>query len=364
MIKKVWLILVVCCLLCLDSVQALAQASFVTVEDGALMEQGGEVFGIKGMQMWYAPLLATKGSFENKERLKTELDSLKALGVNCISVWPNVQADSKSNGFAPSKDISGKELQGLDYVLNELQLRGMRTIINVNMDEKVRFLILRKNGLNNLLYKDDPTILAWQLCQTSRKETLNLNHIQQVGNAIKDLDPNHLFTVNYIPIANARSDEQTYESLLSLDCVDWVTMSIKPFDLGWVNEGSLIDGLGFVCLHTGERMETYTRIANKIEKPWVVEISYPRDGMFRLPQSKTEARNAFFSYICTLQKYAMSDNPTPGIIFDGWGGDAQTTAESWQINDAPTAEFSTAKKGVYSIYNSDTETKVIIKSAF
>lgn len=354
------MILMVWCLSSLNGTLVLAQSSFITVEDAAMKDQSGELFVIKGMQMWYAPLLATQGPFENKERLKTELDSLKALGVNCISVMPNVQMDSQSKAFVSSKNTSDKELQGFDYVLNELQLRGMRAIVNVDADEKIKKLILRTNALNNLLYKDDPTILAWQL----NENTSDLSNIQKTGAIIKDLDSKHLVTINYIPIANAKSDERAFESLLNLDCVDWVTISMKPFDLGWVNEGSLIDGLGYVCLHTGERLETYTRIADKIEKPWVVEISYPRDGMFRLPQTKTDARNAFFSYICTLQKYAMSDNPTPGIIFDGWGGNAQPNAVTWQFNDAPTAELPGGKKGVYSIYSTDAETKEIIKSAF
>lgn len=360
MIRKVLTILMVWCLSSLHSTRVLAQPSFITVEDAALKDQRGELFVIKGMQMWYAPLLATQSSFENKERLKTELDSLQALGVNCISVMPNVQMDSKSKAFVSSNNMNDKELQGLDYVLNELQQRGMRAIVNVDTDEKVKKLILRTNALNSLLYKDDPTILAWQIIEKGS----DLSNIRQIGAILKELDSKHLVTVNYMPIANAKSDERVFESLLNLDCVDWVTISIKPLDLGWVNEGSLIDGLGFVCLHTGERLETYTRIADKLEKPWAVEISYPRDGMFRLPQTKTDARNAFFSYICTLQKYAMSDNPTPGIIFDGWGGNAQPTADTWQFNDVPTAELSGAKKGVFSIYGSDTETKEIIKSAF
>lgn len=354
------MILMVWCLSSLNSTRVLAQSSFITVEDAAMKDQSGELFVIKGMQMWYAPLLATKGSFENKERLKTELDSLKTLGVNCISVMPNVQMDSKSKAFVSSKSMSDKELQGLDYVLNELQQRGMRAIVNVDADEKVKKWILRTNTLNNLLYKDDPTILAWQIIGKNS----DLSDIQQTGTIIKDLDSKHLVTVSYMPIANAKSDGRAFESLLSLYCVDWVTISVKPFDLSWVNEGSLIDGLGYVCLHTGERLEAYTRIADKLDKPWVVEINYPRDGMFRLPQTKTDARNAFFSYICTLQKYAMSDNPTPGIIFDGWGGNAQPNADTWHFNDDPTAELSEGKKGVYSIYSTDAETKEIIKSAF
>ena len=42
---------------------------------------------IRGMQMWYAPLIGSnEKKAENKKRFTTELDTLKALGVNTINV--------------------------------------------------------------------------------------------------------------------------------------------------------------------------------------------------------------------------------------------------------------------------------------
>jgi mannan endo-1,4-beta-mannosidase len=114
----------------------------------------------------------------------------------------------------------------------------------------VSTLINRQNFYSGVLYKNDPTIFAWNLINEPRCETYydledcpqNLqNWIESEAAFIKDLDPNHMLTLGgegfwasgspgeaYNPTRWAKSMGQNFTMNHSPDLIDFASIHIWP----------------------------------------------------------------------------------------------------------------------------------------
>ena len=64
--------------------------SFVTVQDGQFLRDG-KPYNYIGTNFWYGPILASDGEGGDYERLTSELDTLKALGLTNLRVLVGAQ---------------------------------------------------------------------------------------------------------------------------------------------------------------------------------------------------------------------------------------------------------------------------------
>lgn len=59
-------------------------------------------------------------------------------------------------------------------------------------------IVLRRNSVTGVLYKDDPTIMSWELANEAQAPTPRLNErkawVEEMSNYVRSLDPNHLIT--------------------------------------------------------------------------------------------------------------------------------------------------------------------------
>lgn len=207
-----------------------------------------------GTNMWYAPILGSKGEGGNRKRLCAELDSLKRIGVNNLRILVGADAGSKNaNTVKPYlQETPGKLnenlLEGLDYTLQQMHKRGMVAVVyltnswdwsggfgfylknaglpdspdshgegyNAYVDyakafytnEKakemyynfVKQIVTRKNAITGKPYAQDPTIMSWQLCNEPRPfggregQEAFVEWIRHTSDLIKALDPNHLIS--------------------------------------------------------------------------------------------------------------------------------------------------------------------------
>ena len=207
-----------------------------------------------GTNMWYAPILGSKGEGGNRKRLCAELDSLKRIGVNNLRILVGADAGSKNaNTVKPYlQETPGKLnenlLEGLDYTLQQMHKRGMVAVVyltnswdwsggfgfylknaglpdspdshgegyNAYVDyakafytnEKakemyynfVKQIVTRKNAITGKPYAQDPTIMSWQLCNEPRPfggregQEAFVEWIRRTSDLIKALDPNHLIS--------------------------------------------------------------------------------------------------------------------------------------------------------------------------
>ena len=231
----VYLSIILCCII--ESAYSVEHSEFVTVEGKNFYLEGKKYFYM-GANYWVGMNLGAPDSGD-AERLRYELDDLVSMGAKNLRIMGSSQGpDDRQRRIVPSLEY-GKEQynddlwKGLDVFLDEMGKRGMKAVVTLNnfwewsggfgqlnewyknsfsrypvnfygeknqTDHLKRFItkiINRKNTVNDRIYRDDPTIMAWQLANEPRARdcTVWANWVNDTSKHIHELDPNHLVSI-------------------------------------------------------------------------------------------------------------------------------------------------------------------------
>lgn len=190
---------------------------------GTRLLVGTSPYRFAGTNMWYAAYLGADAPFGNRDRLRRELDSLAALGIDNIRLLGSSELSPLKNSITPAFRDRGDQydetlLRGLDFTLAEMGRRDMRAVIYltnfwewsggmatynywtngghfIDMNDPahpwpafadfssqfyanpravamyqhyVRSLVTRTNSVTGIRYADDPAIMSWQLANEPR----------------------------------------------------------------------------------------------------------------------------------------------------------------------------------------------------
>lgn len=402
--------------------KAVLAGDFVTVKNGHFYapDQPDVPYCYIGANMWYAPILASQGQKGNRERLNKELDRLKELGVNNLRVLVGADASSSipSLQVAPGV-LNDTLLDGLDYLIKELEERKMYGVFYLtntkiwsggyafylknagygifsededaakSADGKkdkvseayasaflsnskaqalyfdyIRNIISRKNRYTGRPYKESPAIMAWQIANepgafSPQDRGALVKWIAQTARLIKEIDPNHLVSTGSEGAMGCNGDIALYEQIHTLPDIDYLTIHLWPIEWGWSTSSALFTSLPSVYLKADSYIAQHTRIAQKAEKPLVIEaFGYPRDRNYHSPGTPTVSRNSFYSFVFgQLAKSEAEGGSVCGVNFWGWGGFGNPSAsemnpdEMEYISDPP--QF---PQGQYSVFSVDETT--------
>lgn len=342
-----------------------------------------------GTHIWYAPLLGCANSMGDRERLRTELDSMQAVGIRNIRVLAGVKwhrSADKAHSLSyewDTNETDTKLLRGLDYLMAEAGKREMLVTVCLTPEwkhdeewrkrytEYILKLVSRTNSITKIPYREDVSLLAWQLCDEAFVEDTTEDEafaawVRESAALIKVTDKNHLVSVGLEGAGACHGDMGLYQRVMSDDNIDFLTIQLKPIEWNWGSNDRLFDALPNVFLRTNEYLDVYDRLAHKLDKPYIIDaFSYPRDGLFTLPGTVTDARNAFFSYIFSkLNDSQRSGAPLAGVNWIGWGGLGHKLEEGEKYSPQNyLAEYPHQPQGVYSVYNTDSLTLQIVSTA-
>ena len=132
--NKIQYLIMALFLFCASAVKA---QSFVTVENGKLYRDG-KPYTFIGTNYWYGAILGSKGKGGNRKRLNRELDEMKRLGINNLRILVGSDGEEgikwkASPVLQPSPGVYNDTiLDGLDYLLLQLQRRGMVAVLYLN----------------------------------------------------------------------------------------------------------------------------------------------------------------------------------------------------------------------------------------
>ncbi|MCK4546163.1 MAG: cellulase family glycosylhydrolase [Candidatus Eisenbacteria sp.] len=397
--------------------------------DGVQLTLGGEPYYYVGTNYWYGLNLASLGPGGDRDRLHRELDRLWSLGIRNLRVMAGSEGpDTEPWRMVPSLQIdpgvyNPQVLDGLDYLLSAMNDRNLRAVMcltnfwpwsggmaqyvswngggaipypppepggdwNVYQDyasdfysnagakqdfrDHIAFLVNRVNPYTGLAYKDDPTIMTWELCNEPRGFHNNAaafnQWIDDTAAYIKSLDSNHLVTTGC-------EGDTPWPSWNGLDFdvnhdgpdINYATIHIWPQNWGWYdpsNPGGTYDpaeanARSYFSDHEAE--------AVTLNKPMVLEeFGLARDGGSYDPASTTVWRDTFLAAMYDeVYASASSGGPACGDNFWAWAGEGrplEPCGSYWDPGDPWIGDPPHEHQGWYSVYDLDGTTLTVLES--
>lgn len=402
---------------------------FVKVEN-TKFTFGGKPYYFSGTNMWYGAYLGADTTYGNRERLLRELDRLQSIGITNVRILAASEQSDYSLPINPpfqykNGTYNEKLLQGLDFLLVEMGKRNMYAILFLNnywdwsggmgqyvswventkvcdpsrdstltwidylaytspfynndkaqkiFRDYIKMIVNRENIYSKVAYKDDPTIMAWELANEPRPNpndtATNLpvfyKWIDSTSQYIHSLDQNHLVTtgsegskgsLNSLQIA-AKAHESKY--------IDYMVFHLWPKNWGWFKADSS-ETIKETEIQSKNYIAEHIQIARKLNKPVVLEeFGLGRDLEKNEINSPVTNRDRFYKFILKIVNDSINaGSPMAGFNFWAWGGEgrAQHPDGKWRIGDQvyvgdPYGEA----QGLNSIFDTDSSTIQLIKT--
>src|SRR5262245_20552667 len=272
---------------------------FVSASGGGF-QAAGRPYRFAGANLWYGAYLGAR----DRSRLRAELDQLAEIGVTNLRVLGASELSPLKNSLRPAfrdrePPYNEELLVGLDCLLSEMAARGMRAVIYlgnfwewsggmatylywtnggryIDMNDPahpwpefpdfvaqfygsepavslyrdyVTELVGRTNSVTGTAYRDDPTIMSWQLANEPRpggsSETAGQNMqayqgwIARTARHIKSLDPNHLVSTGSEGLTGCAESAQCVLDAHASGDIDYLTAHIWPQNWSWVDPQDL-----------------------------------------------------------------------------------------------------------------------------
>ncbi len=394
------------------------ERKFVTVKDGEFYI-GDSVYRYIGTNFWYGAILASEG-YGDRERLARELDTLQALGIDNLRILVGGDGNRRMTAHiepnlqtAPGV-YNDTLLEGLDYLLAELERRDMKAVLYLNNSwewsggygtylewagegvvpvpsvdgyntyvdfvakfvlndsakamaaDHVRNIVTRVNTVTGEPYTESPAIMSWQISNEPRafskegKEAF-AEWLISTGNLIHELDTNHLVSTGSEGLYGCEVDLDLWKRIHSSDAIDYANIHIWPFNWRWVVLDDMITNIDTANKYTTEYVEMHYNAIKDAGKPLVLEeFGYPRDGKAFAMDSPVSARDKYYKHVFDLVTESGMIN---GANFWGWAGFAVPAHETWEFGDQYTADPAQEPQGLYSVFVTDSTTTAIIADA-
>lgn len=398
-----------------------SQANFVVVKNREFRITNKE-YKFFGTNYWYGGFLAADSPNNGKQRVCEELDFLNHHGVKNLRVIISSEGDS-SYPYRIYPSIQEKPmiynesvLKGFDYFVYEASKRNMKIVFVLNNNwewsggfgqylewagEKnpilpktanwdwdkycqyiskfytcnechywyehwIQKIILRKNFYSGILYKNDPTIMSWELCNEPRPmktEAIKAYKawIKKTSDLIKSIDKNHLVTIGVEGTISTMQDTYLLNSIHRFSSIDYTTIHIWPKTWQWYNGESKHSTTDTTLEKTKKYIELNAKLAQALNKPFVIEeFGLHRDENQFVDHSKTEHRDNFYRFVYEIGKAHKASG------FNFWGSfawrDSKINGDYWKNGNAYGADPPQEEQGLYGVYRTDSSTWMLIKT--
>ncbi len=362
---------------------AFSQSSFVKVKNHQFFI-GDKPYYYIGTNYWYGTYLGLeKDKKRGIERLRKELDFLKANGVTNLRIIAGAEGSGLINGVnrvgPPLQPVQGKfdteVLKGLDLVLAEMGKRNLKAIVffsnnwewsggfqqyliwnklvpkdqetrkltwdeqrdivskfyscnacKTAYNEHVSVVMNRTNSINKKRYIDDPTIMAWELANEPRPMRPAANDdykkwISDVAAMIKKRDKNHLVTLGHEGFMGTEN-MPLFEEIHADKNVDYLTIHIWAKNWSWFEGNKIAEGFPNVVKKATDYLNDHIKIAEKLNKPLVIEeFGLPRNEQSFEINSPTSFRDDYYSKMFAfVAESKMTNGVLAGANFWAFGG--------------------------------------------
>ena len=397
---------------------------------GTQFRIGGRPYHYAGANMWYAAYLGAAAPVGDRARLVRELDMLAALGVDNLRILASSEASPLRGSITPSfrgrgDDYNQALLDGLDFALAEMGKRGMRAVLYltnfwewsggimtylhwvnggrfINMNDPahpwpafpdfaaafyaseavglyhdyVRAVVNRTNSVTGARYRDDPTIMAWQLANEPRPGGTEpviartmpafLAWIEGTAKLIKALDPNHLVSTGSEGLQGCNGSAECVIATHAFPEIDYLTAHIWPQNWGWADPKDLAGTFPTVAANTRDYIRRHAALATQLGKPLAIEeFGFPRDAGSFDPDASTDHKDRFYRIIFdAVEESAREGGPIAGSNFWAWGGEGRAAHPDFVFRPGDTSYMGDPPhepQGWYSVLAGDESTKALVR---
>jgi mannan endo-1,4-beta-mannosidase len=241
--------------------------------------------------------------------------------------------------------------------------------------EYVMRLINRKNSANGRIYRDDPTIMTWELgneprpCaddSTMEKDVpIFCNWVDATARFIHEQAPNHLVCTGSEGVWGCLEKPDVFIAAHKTPAIDYVTVHVWPKNWGWLKENVLGADFEIAAGKARDHVEMHNKIAtDTLKKPLVLEeFGLPRDHESYSPDSPTTARDEFYRRMFgQVVESCRAGRALQAANFWAWGGegraDAPANSAKKFLGDPPHEP-----QGINSVFDSDVSTQAVISQA-
>lgn len=395
---------------------------FVTQQNN-LFFLNNQPYSFIGTNYWYGGFLLSDTQNNGKQRLIHELDFLKKKGINNLRVLLSAEGDSSyPYRVYPSLQKNPLEyneelMQGFDFLLSQASKRNLKIVFVLNnnwewsggfgqylewakygnaplpktpqwdwnlycdyiaqfytcyacnawYNKWIQYVLNRENNLTHLKYKEDPTIMAWELANEPRPMKKNAVTdykiwIKETANFIKTIDRNHLVTIGVEGVISTMYDESIFSEIHANKNIDYATIHLWPKTWQWYNGNSDESVKDSTLQKSINYIEQHANIMRNINKPLVIEeFGLHRDNNSFSSSSTTKNRDIYYQTIFETGKL----NHVAGYNFWGFAGVPTNENELhfMQKGMPYSADPPQEEQGLYSVFENDTSTWNVIANA-
>lgn len=358
-------------------------SSIVSIKDNKFI-RNDKVYQFYGANFWQAAHLASP-NIGHLDKLKTELDTLKSIGVSNIRVMvlsegPETEPYRVVPALQQSPDFYNKDLLiGIDQLLVELNKRNMTAVmvlgnfwpwsggfaqwvswfegssipyppphpngswsifqeyssrfyankkIQTAWKNTIKKIITRTNSISGKKYSDDPAIFSWQLANEPRGAKVResfLNWVQESSNFIRSLDENHLISLGSEgETIDPGSAGNNFVEDHQFDNIDYTTFHLWVENWGIYDPRNAATSIVTSIDYMKKYVDKHVALAMSLNKPVVMEeFGISRDSMSYDPDSSVNIRDRYYSEVFEKTFSYMKKDELSGVNFWAWSGMAR-----------------------------------------
>lgn len=284
-------------------------------------------------------------SYKNTEDIAETFQVLSEYGVNTVRLW--VFGENRADGFQTEEGIFNDErLQRLDYVLQEAKKNDIKLILTLsnnwddyggkNAYEKwlsntdggstinfftneylidiykkhILSIVGRKNQLTDEYYKDDKSILAWEIMNEPRVDNISNEELSiwasKISAYIKSIDKSHLISSGTERVVDDK-DQLKNNTLCEVVTIDICSIHLYLEHNGeyiFTDEGEMYDML---------KLQT----SKKNGKPTII-------GEFGIPKDHRQFDKDSIDNMHNIIQLGFKDN-FDGVLIWNWSLDADSS---------------------------------------
>ena len=389
---------------------------FVKVK-GTQFMRNGKPYRFMGANYWQGMNLGSQGESGDRNRLKRELDQMRSLGITNLRILALSEGpDGSMLRLRPSvQDSPGifreELLQGLDFLLEEMRRRDMTAVVVLNnfwpwsggmaqynlwtgadsipyppphgkgtwdsyqkytagfyatpkaialYHQAVEKIIGRTNSISKKPYRDDPTIMSWQLANEPREfghDKKYFKWVKKSSDLIRQLDENHLICIGNEGILDNLVGS-TYKKTAALKNINYLTVHLWPENWGWYAPKNPDESFETTRRKSIAYLEKNAEVSKMVLKPIVLEeFGLARDGGSYEASAEVNMRNKFYQFLYETT-LGNPNSPYRGMNFWAIGGEGRPRQPEtfWQAGDDYIGDPPHEKQGWYSVYFTDSST--------